>query len=657
MTNTHRPITSKARGICKYYTTDRGCFNANTCKFLHTSEPASDPSSSRGPALTPYDKAKRCKYFEEGYCKRGDKCWFIHETKGGASAQAEDDDDEELCSVCFEKPSLYGLLGGCNHIFCIECIRKWRDPAGKGGDVTNIKKCPMCRAACRYIIPSSRFCKDGPEKSRIVQNYKDSMARVPCKHFTATKAKSPKKPMCPFGKDCFYQHLNDDGTPYTFTDGADVSMRIWARRRFAHRHPFGFFPEVFDPMFFTTGEGAGLAGSIAMNMFDRMMTEVIESNATRGGLEGGPGGMQFRVHGQVGMTESLERARSEMVSDAVNAIRAQMAAGPGGGGGGGGGGPGSGSGPGPGRRTHPRPVIIPETMAPPPVWDLEGEGDGTDNGWGWNELVAEAVYNPDVDMTERLELLADNMLGSLRIVRGRDTESPPPPLEPINNPRPDTPPPPLEPIGGTQQESDDDMPALQSVSNSSDGGISESDGDSDAESDRYSDYDPPDDLPPVERAFDLAYRSIQELVENQQPPPPRPEPTEARPRFSTVVERQHEERDEEEMPGSEEIEPPAEQTAFAAPSQGPSVASSSGDHEVHTTASVLPLLIIAESPVASPSEPTPDPPFVTDGRGRVVWSNKDATETPGTRDESSEEDPQAVPSSTSRLFEWMSGFF
>lgn len=228
-----RPITSKARGICKYYTTERGCFNANSCKFLHSTEPAIDPSGSRPPLLTPYDQAKQCKYYARGeknsilnyrsiyltlaigYCKRGDKCWFIHE-KGVAGAKAEYDDDD-CCSICFERPSLYGLLGmswiptlisttdlfvpgGCNHIFCIDvcylrhpakslvpssltiykCIRKWRDPSGKGPDNSNLKKCPMCRAQCRYIIPSSRFVKDGREKERIIQNYKDSMARVPC---------------------------------------------------------------------------------------------------------------------------------------------------------------------------------------------------------------------------------------------------------------------------------------------------------------------------------------------------------------------------------------------------------------------------------------------------------------------------------------------
>jgi len=32
--------------------------------------------------------------------------------------------------------------------------------------------------------------------------------------------------MCPFGKDCFYKHAKEDGTPYLFIEGVDESMRV-----------------------------------------------------------------------------------------------------------------------------------------------------------------------------------------------------------------------------------------------------------------------------------------------------------------------------------------------------------------------------------------------------------------------------------------------
>lgn len=37
---------------------------------------------------------------------------------------------------------------------------------------------------------------------------------------------SPDHRYCPFGKDCFYQHQNADGTPYVFKYGVDHYMRV-----------------------------------------------------------------------------------------------------------------------------------------------------------------------------------------------------------------------------------------------------------------------------------------------------------------------------------------------------------------------------------------------------------------------------------------------
>lgn len=44
-----------------------------------------------------------------GFCKRGEKCWFLHKSGGKRDTQVEEED--EFCSICFEKPSTYGLLG------------------------------------------------------------------------------------------------------------------------------------------------------------------------------------------------------------------------------------------------------------------------------------------------------------------------------------------------------------------------------------------------------------------------------------------------------------------------------------------------------------------------------------------------------------------
>ncbi|KAJ3711198.1 hypothetical protein C8R42DRAFT_596160 [Lentinula raphanica] len=223
-----RPSTSKARGVCKYYQTPRGCFAGDKCKFLHGDSTADtkDPSTR----LTPYDQAKVCSYFANGFCKHGDKCWFRHipPPQPDETVFATDPIDES-CSICFEKPAVYGLLTGCSHVFCIPCLKEWRDPRAKSEDVVQSgvhKKCPMCRTPSKFITPSSLFYKhDDPRKTQTISAYKDSMARVPCRYFVESKTKS-KKLFCPFGKDCFYQHLNDDGTPYTFADGVEASMRV-----------------------------------------------------------------------------------------------------------------------------------------------------------------------------------------------------------------------------------------------------------------------------------------------------------------------------------------------------------------------------------------------------------------------------------------------
>ncbi|KAI6112699.1 hypothetical protein F5141DRAFT_1109200 [Pisolithus sp. B1] len=211
-----RPVTSKPRGVCRYYNTSRGCFAGDTCKFLH------------GPdeKYTPYDKAKVCRYYVKGHCTRGDRCWFRHELPSTPPEHV----DADTCSICMEKPTTYGLLN-CSHVFCLQCIRRWRDKDGKSSDAVStgtIKCCPLCRGPSRFVTPSSLFFPSGhPEKEETIDKYRASMARIPCRYFEETSRRG--KPCCPFGNDCFYQHTKPDGSPHVFRHGATKYMGIFRR--------------------------------------------------------------------------------------------------------------------------------------------------------------------------------------------------------------------------------------------------------------------------------------------------------------------------------------------------------------------------------------------------------------------------------------------
>jgi len=241
--SSQRPQTSRPRGVCVYFNRPGGCHNGEMCKFLH----------GAGETLSPYDKNKSCKFYAAGFCTRGDNCWFRHvsstppnhptinaapqvavEPALNPALRAPDTSDEDnLCCICHEKPIIYGLLMSCSHICCLPCIRGWRDPTGKTPDLVesgNTKKCPYCRTPSKLITPSSVFYPSGdPRKNAMIESYKASMARMSCKYFERSTRR-----YCPFGRDCFYQHKNRDGTTYVFPFGADYYLQRSRQRRRNH---------------------------------------------------------------------------------------------------------------------------------------------------------------------------------------------------------------------------------------------------------------------------------------------------------------------------------------------------------------------------------------------------------------------------------------
>lgn len=110
-----------------------------------------------------------------------------------------------ICAICLEtianKGNRFGLMTGCDHAFCVTCIRSWRN---KSNDGSMAKTCPTCRKDSLFIIPSIFYCT-GELKNRMVEQYKANLKEQPCKYFV-------KSSSCPFGPDCFYAHINQDGS-------------------------------------------------------------------------------------------------------------------------------------------------------------------------------------------------------------------------------------------------------------------------------------------------------------------------------------------------------------------------------------------------------------------------------------------------------------
>ena len=110
------------------------------------------------------------------------------------------------CGICLEPivaaKLRFGLLEGCDHAFCVECIRGWRATHETRPDVT--RSCPECRAPSHFIVPSAVH-HAGERKAQLINHYKRSLHSIPCRHFDFGRGK------CPFGSSCFYAHTDQAG--------------------------------------------------------------------------------------------------------------------------------------------------------------------------------------------------------------------------------------------------------------------------------------------------------------------------------------------------------------------------------------------------------------------------------------------------------------
>ena len=147
-----------------------------------------------------------CPFFIKGNCRYGDRCWLEHPSGEGLDVHG----DKE-CGICLlkvrENHREFGLLLGCAHPFCINCMRMWRGQINVKKEVA--RSCPLCRTTSFYIIPSPVFIEDYQEKVKLAEGYKQKLGSIPCRFFNFGEGE------CPFSSSCFYDHRYRNGEKWT----------------------------------------------------------------------------------------------------------------------------------------------------------------------------------------------------------------------------------------------------------------------------------------------------------------------------------------------------------------------------------------------------------------------------------------------------------
>lgn len=177
------PPTSR-KPLCRFFALHGNCRYGDNCAFSHDLESGNEAV---------------CPFFLKGTCRYGDACRLSHSLPSTAAGDIMD----LTCGICLEVPQKFGLLSGCDHVFCFSCLMEWRKSQTCS---EQIKNCPTCRNHSSHVIPSTTFYKSEQGKEEFVDSYKARLGAIPCKHF-----KSGRLGSCPFGKDCFYQHLSQSG--------------------------------------------------------------------------------------------------------------------------------------------------------------------------------------------------------------------------------------------------------------------------------------------------------------------------------------------------------------------------------------------------------------------------------------------------------------
>eukprot|EP01025_Chloroclados_australasicus_P056127 TRINITY_DN689_c0_g3_i1.p1 TRINITY_DN689_c0_g3~~TRINITY_DN689_c0_g3_i1.p1 ORF type:complete len:381 (-),score=45.35 TRINITY_DN689_c0_g3_i1:372-1514(-) len=182
--------------LCTEYQVMGSCAKDEDCPYIH----GDFCDICEKFALHPYNEEQQAEHVME--------CSLRHK-----HVQARMKSAEVECGICLEKvlsktdpaERKFGLMT-CDHSFCLNCIRNWRQQGEKDGiEVDAVRSCPMCRCATHFITPSTTWPQTQEEKDTIISGYKNKLASMDCKHFDFGKGK------CPFGVSCFYRHAFENG--------------------------------------------------------------------------------------------------------------------------------------------------------------------------------------------------------------------------------------------------------------------------------------------------------------------------------------------------------------------------------------------------------------------------------------------------------------
>lgn len=117
-----------------------------------------------------------CGFYLAGCCRFGNFCRNLH-VEAAPVSQSNDEEKME-CGICLSLPldGSYGLLSDCDCIFCLKCIRSWREESGP----STTRLCPLCRTQSFFVVPSPLSLK-GERRMIAIETYKSSLKKIPCK--------------------------------------------------------------------------------------------------------------------------------------------------------------------------------------------------------------------------------------------------------------------------------------------------------------------------------------------------------------------------------------------------------------------------------------------------------------------------------------------